>query len=214
MAYNFRDNLKLKTEYLRELYAEENERQNIVESKNAQVLGQSGVILSLVGLFIPMYIEKLISTNFIVQIILILVFLFTLTFYFLTIFVSSKYLNAHNYNYRRKDADTVNNNYAVEDDFYIEEIYDLLEIIENNSQVNNRKVADLKKAYSRFRTANVLTALLSLFLLASIFFIPKKSTPTMNMHEPVKIEGFQGIIEQLKKERKIMSCDTIILYRK
>jgi hypothetical protein len=214
MAYSYTDNLEEKVAYLRELYTEENERQNIIEGKMSQVLGQSGVILSLVGLFIPMYLDKLTQTNSCFKVSLIIVFLATLVLYFWTILISSRYLNAHRFSYKRKSADTVNRSFSSKEEFNQEEISDLLDSINTNSGINDRKVSDLKKAYTLFRGANIFTGFLSVMLLASMFFIPESSIPKIEISKPVRIEGLQDIGDEIKKGTSIITCDTIIVRSK
>lgn len=214
MAYNYSDNLEEKLAYLRGIYDEENQRQSIVEGKNAQLLGQSGVILSLVGLFIPMYFDKFINSGMFFQILLLTGFLSTLSFYFITIFKSSKYLNADGANYVRKSPGTVDQAFSSKEEFYKEEINDLLVSINSNLLINNQKVKDLKSSYNNFRRANICTAVLSILLLCSMFFIPKSSTPEVSIKEPIIVKGVAEFIDHFKEAEIIVAGDTIILLRR
>jgi len=160
---------------LKALYQEENDRQNILEGKSSQLTGQTGVIFSLLGLFIPMYFDKFSHLVTWLQVALVLLFAGTLLFYLGTLFYSTKYLNVDHFQYMRRTAGTVTEQYNTEDDFLIEEAKDLIHSIKHNTTVNDRKAEYLVSAYRSFKAANILVGIFSLLLLLSIFLLPKVS---------------------------------------
>lgn len=210
MNYTLTDNLELKLNYLRELYMEENERQTIIEGKQSQVLGQCGVILSLVGLFIPMYLDKLSKIDLGFQLTLIGVFLMTVILYFLAILKSSKFLNTSNY--IRPHAATVKDIFNSADHFRQHEIDDLLTALAGNQQINNNKVKDLKSAYGLFRWANGATIFLSLLLLSTVFFPSKEVNPELKVSLPVQIEN--NITGKTNEVLLTIKKDTLKLIKK
>ena len=196
MSNLYTESAEQRRDYLRNLYIEENDRQSIVEGKQSQLLGQSSVILSLVGLFIPMYMDKLSSVTSYLQVALIVIFLLTLFFYFRTIFFSSRHLNAAAANYQRLSAGTVNDHFDSKAAFHEEEIRDMLTCIDCNKQINDTKVVNLQKAYRNFTIANVCTAILAVSLLGSIFLLPKPGIPEVKVKGPVQVEEIKPQVHQ------------------
>jgi hypothetical protein len=81
IAFEAKDNLKLKVDYLKVLDAQESGRQSTIESKTSQLIGQTGIIFTLLGLFITNYISKFSSWPTILQILLIVSFFICFFFY-------------------------------------------------------------------------------------------------------------------------------------
>lgn len=194
--FSFTDNTQLKLDYLKSLDAQEVERQTTIDTKTSQLIGQTGVIFSLVGLFIPMYIDKFSQLNLIYQVIIIAVFLFTLLFYLLAIAHATKYLNVKNYKYAQRSTETVKKNYEKNKDFRIEEVKDLIYSIEKNTGINNRKAGNLIYGYRAFRAGNILIGILSVLLLFSIYFMPKEETKKVTI-DSVELKSLDSSIKEM-----------------
>lgn len=194
--FSFTDNIQLKLDYLKSLDAQEVERQATIDTKTSQLIGQTGVIFSLVGLFIPMYIDKFSQLNLIYQVIIIAVFLFTLLFYLLAIAHATKYLNVKNYKYAQRSTETVKKNYEKNKDFRIEEVKDLIYSIEKNTGINNRKAGNLIYGYRAFRAGNILIGILSVLLLFSIYFMPKEETKKVTI-DSVELKSLDSSIKEM-----------------
>ncbi len=169
-SFIFSDNIDLKLQYLKDLDTQENDRQSIIETKTSQLIGQTGIIFSLLSLFIPTYIDKFEDVNAIFKLCCVASFIITLSFYLLTIYHATKYLNIHRYKYGQRSATTVMKSYEKKKDFKVEEVKDLLFCIDRNTQVNNLKAGNLINAYRCFKLGNIFIGILSICLLLSFYF--------------------------------------------
>lgn len=193
-TFSFSDNLDLKLQYLKELNEQVNERQNTIDTKTSQLIGQTGIIFSLVGLFIPTYIDKFqdISTTY--KVVCICVFVITLTFYLLCIFHATKYLNVSKYKYGQRSTDTIKRKFQTEDDFKIEEIKDLIFCIERNTELDTLKAGNLIYAHRSFKIGNLSIGLLSLLLLFSFYSLKPKEPNKITIEGAVSIKGLDSLM--------------------
>jgi hypothetical protein len=196
------DVLDLKIDYLKELDKQENERQNTIETKTSQLIGQTGIIFSLLSLFISTYIAKFGDLLLVFQLLLVLIFIFTLLFYLITIYNATKYLNVIKYKYGQRSADTVKNKFKDEEAFKIEEIKDLVYSIERNTKINNQKCDHLIFAYRSFKIANLFVGCLACVLISSSYFSKKPELSKINIDGPIAIQGIDSTINELKNEMK------------
>ncbi|UPK68305.1 hypothetical protein [Chitinophaga filiformis] len=197
------DTTKEHLRYLKELIQTENERQNSIESKTSQLVGQCGLIFSLLGLFVPVYFDKFIDFSLAIKIVLLLPFLSSFLFYILAIIKAIENYNITKYRYISGSVQTVINR-KTKDDFINSEINDLLLAIKINTQLNNKKGTNLLHAFRSFRFANVCIAILGLFIGSLMLFYRKP--PDDNKLINRKIE---------KMESRLNLLDTnIIIVRK
>lgn len=194
--FAFTDNIQLKLEYLKSLDAQEVERQATIDTKTSHLIGQTGVIFSLVGLFIPMYFDKFSGLDLVYQIVVISIFLLTLLFYLFAIAHATKYLNVKNYKYAQRSTATVKKNYQRNKDLRIEEVKDLIFSIEKNTGINNRKAGNLIYGYRCFRAGNVMVGVLSLLLLISIYFMPKDQTEKVTI-DSVELKSLDSSMKEM-----------------
>jgi hypothetical protein len=173
-SYTFHDTLDLKLAYLKALSDQEDSRQDIIESKASQITGQSGIIFSLLSLFIANYISRLTDLPLIFQIVLIIVFLISLFLYLNTIFQATKNLNITKYAYAQRSVTTVQAKFNSEEDFKVEEIKDLIFSIEKNTGNNNLKSNNLIYAYRSFTLGTIFIGLLAVLLIFSSYWLPKE----------------------------------------
>ncbi|HEX8333579.1 MAG TPA: hypothetical protein VF622_13245 [Segetibacter sp.] len=202
--FSFPDNLDLKLQYLKDLNEQENERQNTIDTKTSQLIGQTGIIFSLVSLFIPTYIDKFqdIATSY--KVLCIIVFVGTLAFYLLCILHATKYLNVSKYKYGQRSTATVKRKFNTEADFKIEEIKDLIFCIERNTELNTLKAGNLIYAHRSFRIGNLSIGMLSLLLLFSFYSLKPKEPNKMTLEGPVSIKGLDSLV-QVKESTRTQS---------
>ena len=209
-TFAFTDTLDLKTGYLKALDAQEVSRQTIIESKTSQLIGQAGIIFSLLSLFISNYFSKFRDLPLLIQFFFIFLFLVILFLYLTTIFQATKYLNIIKYAYAQRSVSTVMAKFDKEDDFKVEEIKDLIYSIERNTKVNNQKCNNLIYAYRSFRIGTIGVGLLSVLLISSGYFVGKASTNKFQIENPVIIQGLDSAISKLQCEKK-KNATTIII---
>jgi len=199
-SFDFPDNLDLKKEYLNALEAQEASRQSIIETKTSQLIGQAGIIFSLLSLFISNYFFKFRDLPVSIQGIFISIFLITLMFYLITILHATKYLNVIKYVYAQRSVSTVLAKFDNEIDFKIEEIKDLIYSIERNTKVNNQKSNNLIYAYRSFRVGTICVGLLSVLLISSGYFISPSPKNKVIIENPVIIKGLDSVIHEMRKQ--------------
>ncbi|KGO93185.1 hypothetical protein [Flavobacterium subsaxonicum] len=162
--------------YLQGLSNDEENRLNLIESKSSQLVGQTGVIFSLLSLFVPILIDKISDFPLYIKLLLLLLLLLSLSFYILTIKNALKNYNLKRYNYSNPapaNVQTFHQKTIAE--FNSEVIRDLLYSLHRNKEINNRKATSLIQSYISFRVANILTAIL-VILLCSILLLGKQNT--------------------------------------
>lgn len=195
------DNDKKKSEvhknYLKNLEDEESSRLAIIESKTSQLISQTGIIFSLLSLFVPILIDKATSLHFFVKLLLLMLLISAFSFYMLTIRNALKNFNVKNFTYSKPSPKNVLNlqNKSL-DVFYAEEVRDLLYCINQNFKINNRKATNLLHSYNSFKIANTSTGILvAVFSIVLFYFNTKKESLTIE--NPIKIENLDSSINIL-----------------
>ena len=94
-------------DYLYKLDTNENERLTLLESKTSQLIAQTGIIFSLLSLFVPLLIDKVADVALFLKIILSLLLFFAFIGYVLTINNALKNFNVNKFNYSRPAAKNV-----------------------------------------------------------------------------------------------------------
>ncbi len=170
--FSFIDNLDLKIEYLKSLENQETSRQTTIENKISQLIGQTGVIFSLLSLFVSNYFSKFSVLPKSLQITLTILFIVALAFYILTIYQATRHLSVQKYKYGQRSVSTVSKTFESMDAFKIEELKDLIYSNERNILINNQKADNLIYANRSFRYGTFLVGLLSITLILSSYFTP------------------------------------------
>lgn len=183
--------------YLKNIEDEESSRLTLIEGKTSQLISQTGIIFSLLSLFVPILIDKVTDLHFFVKLLLLILLISAFCFYMLTIRNALKNFNVKNFTYSKPSPKNVLNlqNKGL-DAFYAEEVRDLLYCINENLKINNRKATNLLHSYNSFKIANTATGILvAFFSIVLLFFNPKKEGLTID--KPIKIENFDSSINKL-----------------
>jgi hypothetical protein len=196
---NPRERSEAHKNYLKSIEEEESNRLTLIENKTSQLISQTGIIFSLLSIFVPILIDKVTDLNFYVKLLLLVLLISAFSFYMLTIRNALKNFNVKNFNYCKPSPKNV---LALQNEkldlFYAEEVRDLLYCINENLKINNRKATNLLHSYNSFRIANTSTGLLvATFSVLLLFFNPQKESVTIE--KPIKIENFDSTINRLIK---------------
>jgi len=180
--------------YLYTLEADENNRLTLLESKTSQLISQTGIIFSLLSLFVPLLIDKVGDVSPIIKILLLILLLFAFSAYMLTIKNALKNFKVTDFNYCKPSAKNV---ITFQDKppskFYNEVIQDLLYGLNENNQINNKKATNLLHSFNAFKLANSFMAILvGVFCMSILFFKPKEST--MSIAGTVKVEHLDSAL--------------------
>jgi hypothetical protein len=194
--------------YLNRLNEDENGRLTLIEAKTSQLISQTGIIFSLLSLFVPLLIDKVSGVTIWVKILLLILLLLAFLCYMLTINNALKNFKITDFPYSTPSAKNVLNLQTNSlSEFHSEVIRDLLHGLQVNKKLNNIKGTNLLHSYNAFKTANALTASLVVCFCISLLFL-KQPDPTFTIKGPIKIEhldtSVNKIIEALDKKRTII----------
>lgn len=205
------DKIELHRDFLKSLIDEENNRQNSIENKTSQIISQTSIIFSLVGLFIPVIIDKSGETNLFLRILIIIMVVVAFIFYFLSISNALKNFDVIKFKYATPSPLNVFTfkNKSIED-FNSELVRDYLYCINKNIVLNNIKATNLLHSHNTFRLANATTAITIICLCIGIFFIKDKDA-VIKIKNPIKIEKIDSIIKKMQPIYMHRN-DTIIIH--
>ena len=211
------DEIKIRAhlDFLSSLAENEENRLNSIESKTSQLIAQTGIIFSLLGLFIPIIMDKASAFQLWIKVILLLLLLIAFFFYLLTIHNALRNYQINKFNYSRPGANNVLEfmNNTVEE-FHAETVRDLLSCIKKNAHINNKKGTNLLHSYKAFKIANLTTGILVGLFSISILFLDERKE-TVSLEGPVEIRKMDVIIRQLDRLDKHMKLekkkDTIMI---
>ncbi|MCK6611820.1 MAG: hypothetical protein L6Q78_12370 [Bacteroidia bacterium] len=179
-----KDKIKAHKEFLKSIEAEENSRLSLIENKTSQLVSQTGIIFSLLNLFIPIFIDKVSGQTLLIRLLFLVILILAFLFYMLTIRNAIKNFNIKNFIYSKPSPTNVlKYQDKTTDEFTAIEIKDLLHGANQNLKTNNTKATNLIHSYNSFKVANTLTALLGVLICCSLLFIKPKvqdKTPDSN----------------------------------
>lgn len=125
--------------YLDRLFEFQETRQSTLDNKMTQVLGQTGVVFTLITIFAPFLYGNLEGYSTCVKWLFFGVFIAALICFITSILFASKTLNVKNYNYMVGNVSTIKKDHKDKSDFIDEEINDLIMSVEYNINTNNSK---------------------------------------------------------------------------
>lgn len=171
-SYQYRQDLSEQhLSYLEKISKEESDRLLIIENKLAQIVGQTGILLTLISLFAPIFYDKLDHLNFIYKIIILFLFGFGFLFFIISIFQATKSFNIKNFIYVKQSVHTVlNKEYTDPKEFILVQVKDLIQGITNNIETNNTKGSILLNAHRAFRTGILLVGILGVLIISLLTF--------------------------------------------
>ncbi|SHM98632.1 hypothetical protein [Mucilaginibacter sp. OK098] len=189
-----------KIEYLKNLYEEENDRQKMVEGKCAQIVSNSGIFLSLIGLLITILFNTRDAMHPVVKIILAICITLIIVLYIISMINGLQGINPFKYYYARGSADTVKK-FTDITKFKEEQVGDYLYCIQKNHELNTQKLDFLGKARTAFVRGIYTTGGLTFILMSylTFFYITAPSKP-----QQIEIIA-GGNKEQIKEISKSLS---------
>lgn len=205
-----KDKVEAHKNYLQNIENEESNRLTLIEGKTSQLISQTGIIFSLLSLFVPILVDKVDSLNFFSKLVLLILLVTAFLFYMLTIRNALKNFNVKEFKYSKPSPQNV---LKLQDKdllhFYSEEVKDLLYTINNNLKINNKKATNLIHSYNSFKIANITTGILvSLFSVMLLLFNSKADEVEIN--KPLEIKNFDKLINNVK-ELTSLKKDTIYI---
>jgi hypothetical protein len=196
------DDEKIRThrEFLRSLEAGENDRLALIENKSSQLVSQTGIIFSLLSLFIPIFIDKVSGQILVFRLLFLVLLVLAFAFYVLTVRNAIKNLNIKNFNYSTPSPnDVIKYQDKSPKEFSAIEIKALLHGANQNTKMNNKKGTNLIHSYNSFKTANFFTALLVILICSSLLLFSKPKKDSVTIENPIQIEHFDSTMSSIIK---------------
>lgn len=190
----------LHKEFLKSVLVEESNRLSFIENKTSQIISQTSIVFSLLGLFVPVIMDKFESTSPSLKISIICLLLVTFLFYLLSITNALKNFDIKKFKYPRANpANVIDFKTNTKEEFNAELVRDYLYSIDKAVNINNEKGTNLLHAHKAFKLGIFLTGILVMFVCLILFFA-KKEEPNITIKTPIEIKHLDSI---LKKNRPI-----------
>ncbi|MFA4793239.1 hypothetical protein [Leptospira kirschneri] len=163
----------IKLEIARNLFNEEESRQDTIERKLLSLQGQVPLFITVIALFYATIYPsvKTVSDNILEGVFLLLSALFSA----IAIAKSTKMLNPSKYIYMKIDPDTLNANIKNILELQIEIVSDYIISTKNNQEINNRKIEELISARKAFIYSVAFGILMIAKIVLSILLFDKLS---------------------------------------
>ncbi|SDE86953.1 hypothetical protein SAMN05216464_110123 [Mucilaginibacter pineti] len=199
--------------YLKNIYDEENDRQKVAEGKCAQIVSNSGIFLTLIGLLITLLYNAQDAMAILFKIILVVVVTVIITLYLRSMWAALEGLNPLSYRYSRANPTTVHEFSKVED-FKEQIVKDYLISIDTNQALNSEKLSRLAQARKTFVVGVYLTGALTFGLIVylSFFYIKTESKPQkIELVSPIYHTELEKVSQELADIKKNLQRDTLRL---
>lgn len=195
------EKIVLHKDFLKSVLEEENQRLGFIENKTSQIISQTSIVFSLLGLFVPIVMDRFENTALSLKISIIGFLLVAFLFYLLSITNALKNFDIKKFKYPRANPSNVLDfkTNSIEQ-FNAELVRDYLYSIDKAVKINNEKGTNLLHAHKAFKLGIFLTGILVMFVYLILFFA-KKEEPTISIKQPIEIKHLDSL---LKKNRPII----------
>jgi hypothetical protein len=194
-----------KRSYLRENFKLEKNRQNTIDNKFTQIIGQSSIVIAIVAIIIPIIIDKMNFETKQIWLLIILALFSGLTILLLTtsIWISIKNLKTtgyyrpmHNHILYYSNSELVN--------FQKGELVTLYNAISENIKTNDLKAEKVNKAYTRFTKGIILFLLSSAIGTFYVCLNPKEDVKMVTIENQLDLAPIKSQIDSVQNNFKIL----------
>lgn len=199
--------------YINDLLQKESSRLATYDTKSAQIVGQTSLTLSIVGLFAPFSFDKVQSSQMWLKIILTVGFILIALFLLYAIICALRNFNIRMFNYAIGDEKNIINGYMKSIKFHKEVINDKIFELKVSRDLNNVKGSNVLYAYRSFKTAIVILVSYILFYSASLFFINRNEQKPIDLSEK-SLKQIESILDTTVIKVDIKNRDSYILHLK
>lgn len=195
--------------FLKSVLEDENNRLGFIENKTSQIISQTSIVFSLVGLFVPIIMERFEDSTIYLKISIIILLLITFSFYLLSITNALKNFNVKKFRYPYTNpANVLDFKKKSIVEFNSELVRDYLYSINKSIKINNEKATNLLHAYKAFKYGNFSTGVIVMFVCSMLLFT-KKEESFFNIKEPIEIKNLDSLLKNSKPIIIIQKSDTI-----
>jgi len=186
-------------DYLSNLIEHNNNRNEAIENKLSAINRQSGLILTLSGLFIPLFYTRLSELVFFPRLIIGLLFISGFSLLAYSVLKSRSVFKINKFNFMTHGESTLRKGLS-KHDLVKEMVEDSFTILKNNQQIVNNKGSLLIKCNSLFNYGIILISVISLILVFSSFFVDQTTSPTeVTITNPVKTIEIENELSRISK---------------
>lgn len=209
------EKIVLHRDFLKSALEEENNRLGFIENKTSQIISQTSIVFSLVGLFIPLLINRFEHENLILRVLIITLLIITFILYLLSITNALKNFNVKKFRYPYSNSRNVT---KLKDEstekFNSELVRDYLYCIDETVRLNNIKGTNLLHAYKSFKLGNYFTGVIVISICSMLLFTVKKTEKTyISIENPIEIKNLDSLLNKNKSililKENFVKTDTI-----
>ena len=210
-TYNYKDydlNQKSDSEkiiehrnFLKSVLEGENNRLGFIENKTSQIISQTSIVFSLVGLFVPIIMDRFEDASIFLKVSIIILLLITFSLYLLSITNALKNFDIKKFRYPYSNpANVLDFKEKTIEQFNSELVRDYLLCINKCVQINNEKATNLLHSYKAFKLGNFSTGIIVMCVCSMLLFT-KKEESSFTIKSPIEIKNLDSL---LKRNRPII----------
>jgi len=185
-------------DFLKNVLEDENNRLGFIENKTSQIISQTSIVFSLVGLFVPIIMDRFEGALILLKVFIIILLLITFSLYLLSITNALKNFDIKNFRYPYTNpANVLDFKDKSIEEFNSELIRDYLFCINKGVQINNEKATNLLHAYKAFKLGNFSTGIIVMCVCSMLLF-SKKEESSFNIKNTVEIKNLDSLLKQNK----------------
>jgi hypothetical protein len=188
-------------QFLKDIEQYEESRLLGIETKLSSIIGQSGIIFTLIALFIPLFLNDLNNISLSLKGMYCLLFVVGFVFFVKSILAASSTLKINDFPYARPDINSALAKTIKERSFFIAGLVkDLITTIEINTAANTKKGNNLMIAHRDFVCGILTMGILGLVLTLQTFFYKKQGDP-----DAIMLKNIVLIQNQIDESRRILN---------
>lgn len=188
-------------EYVTDLDKKQSQRLETIETKTSQLIGQSSVVLSLIGLFIPLFFDKLNDLPAIWKIILILGFTITVFHFVLSIWQALKMFEVDKTRFMNGATSTITKKtrHLKKNGFINEQINDYIRIVNHNNSATNKIAGNLVYASRCFKIGIISLSFFIIIIISASFFIKDKAQQVLIVNKTKEDQSIDSLIKKMQE---------------
>ena len=195
--------------FLKSVLEDENNRLGFIENKTSQIISQTSIVFSLVGLFVPIIMDRFEGAAIFLKFLIIILLLITFSFYLLSITNALKNFDIKKFRYPYTNpANVLDFKEKSIEEFNSELVRDYLFCINKSIQINNEKATNLLHAYKAFKFGNFSTGIIVMCVCSMLLFTKKEET-SFNVKNQIEIKNLDSLLKQNKPIIIIQKGDSV-----
>lgn len=187
--------------FLKSVLEDENNRLGFIENKTSQIISQTSIVFSLVGLFVPIIMDRFEDASLFLKVSIIFLLIITFSLYLLSITNALKNFDIKKFRYPYSNpANVLDFKEKSIEQFNSELVRDYLFCINKCVQINNEKATNLLHSYKAFKLGNFSTGIIVMCVCSMLLFT-KKEESSFTIKNSIEIKNLDSL---LKRNRPII----------